>query len=154
MAGRLLHDLPSKGNFSASTNAGSISSTGLRFYVCDHDTSPPEDQIIKTDTKNILIRSLTLKKSKSDSKVKDKQRPGFEGKAKRPAEKTADERMTSKRTNTGSGSTFSSRKENSLTERDLQGLTVEKLRSLLKERNLPRTGKKEELVARLKQSLK
>ena len=30
----------------------------------------------------------------------------------------------------------------SLSEKDIQGCTVEKLRTMLKERNLPRTGKK------------
>jgi hypothetical protein len=36
----------------------------------------PEDQVIKTDPTNILIRSLTIKKSKSESKAKEKQKSG------------------------------------------------------------------------------
>lgn len=35
-----------------------------------------DEQVIKTDQKNILIRSLTLKKSKGDLKGKDKPKPG------------------------------------------------------------------------------
>jgi hypothetical protein len=35
-----------------------------------------EDQVIKTDPTNILIRSLTIKKSKGESKAKEKQKSG------------------------------------------------------------------------------
>ncbi|MCO5551135.1 hypothetical protein L7F22_004632 [Adiantum nelumboides] len=117
-----------------------------------------EDQVISTDPTNILIRSLTLKRSKGDLKGKQKQKPGADSnRRKRPAERAADDKITSKKVNTSSGLSSSNRKENgganSSTEKDFQGYTVEKLRSLLKEQNLPRTGKKEELIARLKQSL-
>uniref|UniRef100_A0A7N0U4G9 DET1- and DDB1-associated protein 1 domain-containing protein n=1 Tax=Kalanchoe fedtschenkoi TaxID=63787 RepID=A0A7N0U4G9_KALFE len=40
----------------------------LRVYVSDHDTAPPEEQLIRTNQTNILIRSLTLKKNKCDFK--------------------------------------------------------------------------------------
>lgn len=157
-AGHLLLDLPSRGYFSSSTASAALSApVGLRLYVCDHETSPPDEQIIKTDPTNILIRSLTIKKAKGDLKAKEKPKSGADSsKGKRPAERATDDKSLAKRANTGSG-TSSSRKEgggaSSLSEKDIQGCTVEKLRSMLKERNLPRTGKKEELIARLKQSM-
>jgi hypothetical protein len=83
----------------------------------------------------------------------------------RSAERPADERISIKRTNTGAAPSvrkgminhaalFSSHAfsmpvyftaesgSSSLLEKDIQSYTVEKLRSMLKERNLPRTGKK------------
>ncbi|KAL4192470.1 hypothetical protein AMTRI_Chr06g172160 [Amborella trichopoda] len=150
-ASKYLLDLPSRGLFSStiqSTNPGS-----MRVYICDHDTSPPEEQLIKTNQTNILIRSLTLKKQKGESKVKDTKGKGGtdNAKGKRSAERAVDSRTSVKRANVANGSS-SSRKEGSInySEREIQNLTVERLRYLLKERNLPTKGKKEELVARLK----
>ncbi|KAF3539921.1 hypothetical protein F2Q69_00025369 [Brassica cretica] len=42
----------------------------FRVYICEHDTSPPEGQQIRTNQQNILIRSLSLKKQKGDSSSK------------------------------------------------------------------------------------
>ncbi|XP_057857094.1 uncharacterized protein LOC131066365 isoform X4 [Cryptomeria japonica] len=67
-----LKALPSRGCFSAPFTPSNPD--GLRPYVCDHDTAPPEDQVIKTDSTNILIRSLTLKKGKTEPKPKDNKR--------------------------------------------------------------------------------
>lgn len=115
-----------------------------------------DNQFIQTDPTNILIRSLTLKKAKGDSKDKERIKSATDSnKGKRPAERVAEDKIVAKRVNMGSGAS-SSRKEGglgSLSDKDIQGYTVEKLRLLLKERNLPRTGKKEELIARLKQSI-
>ena len=36
----------------------------IRRYVCDHHSAPPAHQYITTDKTNILIRALTLKRSK------------------------------------------------------------------------------------------
>ncbi|KAL2482605.1 DET1- and DDB1-associated protein 1 [Forsythia ovata] len=44
---------------------------GMRVYICDHDASPPEDQLITTNQMNILIRSFMLKNQKSVSCSKD-----------------------------------------------------------------------------------
>jgi hypothetical protein len=110
--------------------------------------------LIKTDSTNILIRALTLgkKKGKTEQKAskesKGKVSTVEEGKGKRPAEKQAEEKQVSKRVNTGSGSTpegGSSR----LVEKDLQTLTVQKLKTMLKEKGLPLKGIKDELIARL-----
>ncbi|RID76901.1 hypothetical protein BRARA_B03851 [Brassica rapa] len=131
---KFLSDLPSRGFLSStvvSSNPGSF-----RVYICEHDTSPPEGQQIRTNQQNILIRSLSLKKQKGDSSSK-----------KRPANKALDNRSSAKRptnvsrlegSNSGTG------------EKDFQSLTVEKLRALLKEKGLPTKGRKDELIARLK----
>ncbi|XP_057857092.1 uncharacterized protein LOC131066365 isoform X2 [Cryptomeria japonica] len=140
-----LKALPSRGCFSAPFTPSNPD--GLRPYVCDHDTAPPEDQVIKTDSTNILIRSLTLKKGKTEPKPKDnKRKPVAENvKGKRPAEKPLDDKSSAKRPNSEGGSSR-------LSEKDLQSFTVEKLRSLLKEKGLPIKGKKDELITRLRSS--
>eukprot|EP00249_Psilotum_nudum_P011209 c23029_g1_i1 orf=198-692(+) len=153
-AGQFLTDLPSRGYFSSSAVLPS-SPGALRVYICDHDTSPPDEQLIKTDPTNILIRSLTLKKAKRDLTTKEKGKsPVDSAKGKRPADVIPDENL-SKKVNAGSGSA-NSRKDcgpNRLSDKDIQRCTVEKLRTLLKERGLPLKGKKEELIARLKRCL-
>lgn len=42
------------------------SSWVFRRYVCDHNSAPPAHQYITTDKTNILIRALTLKRSKDE----------------------------------------------------------------------------------------
>ncbi|ERN09965.1 hypothetical protein AMTR_s00013p00205570 [Amborella trichopoda] len=106
-ASKYLLDLPSRGLFSStiqSTNPGS-----MRVYICDHDTSPPEEQLIKTNQTNILIRSLTLKKQKGESKVKDTKGKGGtdNAKGKRSAERAVDSRTSVKRANVANGSSSS-----------------------------------------------
>ncbi|CAJ1943632.1 unnamed protein product [Sphenostylis stenocarpa] len=141
-ASSFLANLPSRGHFSStilSSNPG-----GIRAYVCDHDTTPPEGQHIKTNQQNILIRSLTLKKQRGDSSSKD----GSDGSRKRNAEKVM-ERSSAKKTN----NQINSRQEGSNSQtatRDFHNLTVERLRALLKAKGLSTKGKKEELITRLK----
>lgn len=152
MAGQYLADLPCRGFFSAPANPPS-NPDGLRVYICDHDTAPPEDQLIRTDPTNILIRSLTLKKAKAEPKMRDSKRKGVAEnvKGKRSAERLVDDKLTVKKSN---NATVSSQKEGGsscLPESDLQCCTVDKLRFLLKERGLPTKGKKDELIARLRQ---
>ncbi|KAK7330615.1 hypothetical protein VNO77_24813 [Canavalia gladiata] len=142
-ASPFLANLPSRGLFSStviSSNPG-----GMRVYVCDHDTSPPEGQHVKTNQQNILIRSLTLKKQRGDSSSKD----GSDGSRKRTAEKVLDGRASAKKTN----NQINSRQEGSNSQTsnmDFHSLTVERLRAHLKAKGLSTKGKKEELIARLK----
>ncbi|XP_040988772.1 uncharacterized protein LOC121236413 [Juglans microcarpa x Juglans regia] len=149
-ASKFLADLPSRGLFSSaviSSNPG-----GMRIYICDHDSSPPEDQQIKTSQRNILIRSLMLKKQKGDSSSKDvKGVNATESSRKRVAERAPDVRNSAKRAN----SQISSQQEGSnsrASNRDFQSFTVERLRALLKARSLSPKGKKDELIARLKEA--
>ncbi|KAH7858600.1 hypothetical protein Vadar_025793 [Vaccinium darrowii] len=151
-AAKYLADLPSRGLFTStllSSNPG-----GMRVYVCDHDTSPPDDQLIKTNQTNILIRSLTLKKQKAESSSKDvKGSTASEASRKRPGERALDGRASAKRaaTDTQVGSPQEGSKSR-VPEKDFRSLTVERLRALLKEKGLSPRGKKDELIARLRGS--
>uniref|UniRef100_A0ACD6AKY6 Uncharacterized protein n=1 Tax=Avena sativa TaxID=4498 RepID=A0ACD6AKY6_AVESA len=81
VAAKFLAGLPSRGNFSSSSISSSLG--GLRVYVCEHDTDPPEGQVIETDTTNILIRHLQLKKKESEAKDTGSRIPGESSKGKR-----------------------------------------------------------------------
>ncbi|BFG32321.1 hypothetical protein CerSpe_185950 [Prunus speciosa] len=148
---KFLQNLPSRGLLSStflSSNPG-----GMRVYVCVHDTSPPEDQHIQTNQQNILIRSLTLKKQKGDSSSKDVKGAGAaEGSRKRVAERVLDSRTSAKRAASQSSSRQEGSSSSQASSRDFQGLTVERLRALLKAKGLSLKGKKDELIARLKSS--
>lgn len=143
-ASKFLFNLPSRGLFSSTVSSSNLG--GMRVYVCDHDTAPPENQVIKTDQMNILIRSLTLKKQKGD--VAD-------GSRKRASDKAADGRASAKRAMTSSQNGAQQVGSSSrAVDRDFQGLTVERLRALLKEKGLSVKGKKDELIARLRSASK
>ncbi|KAF5201771.1 Sap domain [Thalictrum thalictroides] len=153
-ASKYLANLPSRGFFTSTSTTHLSNPGGMRVYICDHDTSAPEDQVVKTNPTNILIRSLEGKnKSESMAKhAKGKATPD-KAKGKRAAtERSTDGRVSTKRANTALNS-CSSRQEGSSSrksEKDFQGLTVEKLRAILKERGLSTKGKKDELIARLR----
>jgi len=150
-AAPFLSNLPSRGCFSQPATS---TSGQLTVYVCQHDTAPPEEQLIKTDSTNILIRALTLnKKGKVEPKSAAKDNKGKvpaveESKGKRPAERVSEDKPVAKRANTGSGSTAEGGSSR-LVEKDLQILTVQKLKAMLKEKGLPLKGIKDELIARL-----
>ncbi|XP_077229803.1 SAP domain-containing protein [Tasmannia lanceolata] len=148
-ASKYLTNLPSRGLFSSTVSSSNLG--GIRVYICEHDTSPPADQLIKTNQTNILIRSLMLNKQKADSSSKDIKVNGTtEGtKGKRSAERNVDGRASAKRANINGPSLRQDGSSNCPSE-EFQTLTVEKLRALLKERSLPTKGKKDELIARLK----
>ncbi|CAN8251773.1 unnamed protein product [Cochlearia groenlandica] len=171
-ASKLLSDLPCRGFMSSSTFVSSNPGS-LRVYICEHDTSPPEGQHIKTNQQNILIRSLLLKKQKGESSSKDTKGTGEDGPRKRAANKALDDRSLAKRAAISSkqgydlSDTMFQDSDNSFVlktmlffctegsssrtgERDFQSLTVEKLRALLKEKGLQTKGRKDELIARLK----
>jgi hypothetical protein len=148
-AAPFLRNLPSRGCF---TQPATSTSGQLTVYVCQHDTAPPEEQLIKTDSTNILIRALTLGKKKGKVETKaakdNKGKVVEETKGKRPAERVAEEKPVAKRANIGSGSAAEGGSSR-LQEKDLQVLTVQKLKAMLKERSLPQKGNKDELIARL-----
>lgn len=148
-AEKFLSDLPSRGFFSSSSpTIPSSTLGGMRVYICDHDTSPPENQLIKTDQMNILIRSLLLKKQNhradnAKSKVVQGESSGGGACRKRAAEKLV---ALGKRAATGDGEAETLR----MSGDSLQGLTVERLRMVLREKGLSVKGKKDELIARLR----
>ncbi|PSR89551.1 Nucleolin like, partial [Actinidia chinensis var. chinensis] len=95
-ASKYLAGLPSHGLFSSTVIASNPG--GMRVYICDHDTSPQDEQLIKTNQTNILIRSLMIKKQKGDSSSKDvKGTSPSEASRKRPAERALDGRASAKR---------------------------------------------------------
>ncbi|XVF08711.1 hypothetical protein REPUB_Repub07fG0027000 [Reevesia pubescens] len=139
-ASKFLSNLPSRGHLSSTV----ISSNLIILLSLVH----PENQHIKTNQQNILIRSLMLNNKKGDSSSKDV-KAAAEGPRKRAAERVMDSRASAKKVNTQS----SSRPEASSShaaEKDYHSLTVERLRALLKERGLSPKGKKDELITRLK----
>ncbi|KAI4329509.1 hypothetical protein MLD38_027890 [Melastoma candidum] len=147
-ASKLLTNLPSRGLFSSSTVVSS-NPGGMRVYVCEHETAPPEDQVIRTNQQNILIRSLMIKKQRGDSISKSgKGTTVAEGSRKRASERLSDA-ASAKRPNTQGGSQQEG-SHSHLSDKDLHTLTVERLRALLKEKGLSAKGKKDELIARLK----
>ncbi|CAI6009006.1 unnamed protein product [Closterium sp. NIES-65] len=212
----LLANLPSRGNFSA---AACTLSSSIPVYICDHDTSPPSDQIITTDPTNILLRALTMKKTRDAEAAKAAQdkgkktasgasgasasgtgaagisgsaaagtgaagaavaahdtrswQSGLQDKGKRPAtgDPGQDDTIGATRSggrpakrgpgvgSSGGGGGMEQDREAGRTlkgmtsERDVDGLTVERLRACLKEKGLSIRGRKEELVARLKLAL-
>ncbi|KAL8042579.1 hypothetical protein ABFX02_09G062100 [Erythranthe guttata] len=86
---KFLADLPSRGFFSSPVVSSNPEE--MPVYICDHDTSPPDDQLIKTNQTHILVRSLMLKNQKDDPGSKDaKVAPVNQVSRKRPAEKPLD----------------------------------------------------------------
>lgn len=50
-------------------------------YIAQHDTSPPEDQIVTTDPENILLRTLKVSQKRETGKAKaDKAKAADKGK--------------------------------------------------------------------------
>ncbi|GJN40050.1 hypothetical protein PR202_gb29216 [Eleusine coracana subsp. coracana] len=104
-AATALAGLPSRGNFTESNIASSTG--GLKIYLCLHDTAPPDGQVVKTDTNNILIRALQLSKQKSEAKDVSCKTPGESSRGKRNAARSLDAKNPSKRPNTGNSAGFS-----------------------------------------------
>ncbi|KAH6765583.1 SAP domain-containing protein [Perilla frutescens var. hirtella] len=139
-ASKFLSNLPSRGNFSSTVLSSNLG--GARVYICHRNTAPPDDQIIRTNQTNILIRSLMLMKQKGDLGSKDgKGAASSQGSRKRAAEKALDGKAAGKKA-------MSSTQHGS--SQELQSLTVEKLRALLRDKGLSATGRKDELIARLR----
>uniref|UniRef100_A0A1D1YYX9 Apurinic endonuclease-redox protein n=1 Tax=Anthurium amnicola TaxID=1678845 RepID=A0A1D1YYX9_9ARAE len=149
-AAQYLADLPSRGLFSSTVLSSNLG--GIRIYICDHDTSPPEEKQIKTNPTNILIRSLQLNKQRGDVKEGKAKAAAESNRGKRCAERTFDGRASAKRANVASGLASPRRDESKAvpSDKELQAFTVERLRALLKERGLSAKGKKDELILRLK----
>ncbi|THU52291.1 hypothetical protein C4D60_Mb10t02440 [Musa balbisiana] len=134
-ASKYLAGLPSRGLLSSAVPSSNLG--GIRVYVCDHETAPPDGQLIKTNTTNILIRALQINKQKSDLRDVTAKAATESSTGKRSAGRTSEGR-TPKKTKTSSGSTSSHQgnSSNGYSEKTLQMMTVERLRALLKERGL------------------
>ncbi|XP_066339948.1 protein LOWER TEMPERATURE 1-like isoform X2 [Miscanthus floridulus] len=178
-AGKFLAGLPWRGNFSSGSGSGSSNLGGFRVYVCEHSTDPPEGQVIKTDSTNILIRHLQLNKQRSEGKDADSRTPGENNRGKRTfvelpsswvlncllagwplwsfllhgsAARSLDVNNSAKRANLGTSSGSSACEEISgFSQHTLQSFTVERLRALLRQSGLSTKGKKDELITRLRE---
>eukprot|EP00245_Coleochaete_scutata_P002527 TRINITY_DN1338_c0_g1_i3.p1 TRINITY_DN1338_c0_g1~~TRINITY_DN1338_c0_g1_i3.p1 ORF type:complete len:153 (+),score=34.06 TRINITY_DN1338_c0_g1_i3:208-666(+) len=145
-----LSNLPSYGNLVRSATVQGH----LRTYIPYGDTDPPEDQVVKTDPTNILIRSLALK-NKEERRAKESRGGSETGKGKRVAESTPEQRPAAKRLDVRSADTTDGGAQSfaSVRAEDLNNMTVDKLKLFLKSKGLPVKGKKEELLARAKRAL-
>ncbi|TQD70841.1 hypothetical protein C1H46_043623 [Malus baccata] len=165
----LLQNLPSRGLFSStvlSSNPNFFRAECEFMYVpmtphpqfiplltLQLDLVYPDGQLIQTNQQNILIRSLTLKKQKGDSSSKDAKSAGAaESSKKRPAERVLDSKASAKKATSQTSSRQEGSSSQASSSRDFQGLTVERLRALLKAKGLSTKGKKDELIARLRSS--
>lgn len=150
-AAKFLAGMPSRGNFSSSSVSSNLG--GFRVYVCEHSTEPPEGQVIKTDSTNILIRHLQLKQ-KGEAKDADSRTPGENTRGKRSAARSLDVNNSAKRANLGTNSGSSAYEEtiSGFSQHTLQSFTVERLRALLRQGGLSTKGKKDELITRLRES--
>ncbi|GLT75262.1 hypothetical protein SLA2020_469980 [Shorea laevis] len=144
-ASKFLANLPSRGLFSSTVLSSNLG--GMRVYICEHNTSPPEDQKIETNQQNILIRSLLLNGKKGDSSSKDV-KLASEDHRKRTVERAMDTRASAKKAKTNISQPEGS--NGCAGEIYLRTLTVDRLRALLKEKGLSPKGKKDELIQRLK----
>ncbi|XVE54498.1 hypothetical protein DITRI_Ditri03aG0086500 [Diplodiscus trichospermus] len=97
-ASKFLSNLPSRGHLSPSSTVNSSNLGGMRVYICEHNTAPPESQHIKTNQQNILIRSLMLNNKKRDSSSKDV-KAAAEGSRKRTTERVLDSGASAKKAN-------------------------------------------------------
>ncbi|GAA0172918.1 hypothetical protein LIER_41423 [Lithospermum erythrorhizon] len=140
-AATFLSNLPSRGLFSTTTPSSTLGCT--RVYICDHDTSPPQNQLIKTDQMNILIRSLLIKKHGCHVDTNNTRKRCHVDTTKSTSG-SSDAKSAIKRVATGSVGSGS--------VDCLLGLTVERLRMMLREKGLSVKGKKDELIARLRTS--
>ncbi|XP_008677232.1 uncharacterized isoform X1 [Zea mays] len=158
-AAKFLAGLPSRGNFSSGSAPSNLG--GFRVYVCEHSTDPPEGQVIKTDSTNILIRHLQLNKQKTEGKDVDSRTVGENNRGKskfsfyvtRSAARSLDVNNSAKKANLGTSSGSSAYEEISgFSQHTLQSFTVERLRALLRQSGRSTKGKKDELIARLRES--
>lgn len=136
-----LEGLPVRGNL---TEGAVCLSKRVPTYVCDHDTSAPAHQVITTDTTNILIRSLRIKRGKEEGSKQDRA-----GNGKRTADSPLDNLARPQKRAAGKGKEEEP-KGQKMSEKELEALTVDKLKALLKEKGCTVKGKKEELLARVK----
>ncbi|KAG2561920.1 hypothetical protein PVAP13_8KG216604 [Panicum virgatum] len=150
-AGKFLAGMPLRGNFSS---ASILKITiFILILACKISLLFLEGQIIQTDSTNILIRHLQLNKQKNEVKDSGSRTPGETTRGKRSAARSLDVNNSAKRANLGTSSRSSVYETISrFSQHTLQSFTVERLRALLRQSDLSTKGKKDELIARLRES--
>ncbi|XP_047313381.1 uncharacterized protein LOC124916675 [Impatiens glandulifera] len=149
-ASKYLAELPSRGLFSSTLMSSNMG--GMRVYICDHDTSPPEGQLIKTNQTNILSRTLRLNKRKFGQSKDVKGTTSNEDSRKRLRERVESYygRTSNKDMKNAQNSSCEGGLKTRVLDKDLHNLTMERLRALLSENGLSPRGRKDELIARLR----
>ena len=126
-------------------------------YIADHDTAPPESQIVKTDPSSLLIRSLQIRKAREEGSKKAK-RPFATDKGKRPAnEIPAQDQNTAKQVKqnsknvgeAGPSSSVPAPSRGYFTKLGLQAKTIKDLQAILRNWSLTTSGRKEDLIQRI-----
>jgi septal ring-binding cell division protein DamX len=136
-------------------------------YIAAHNTSPPPNQIVKTDPTSLLIKSLQSRKAKEEPKKKKPAARQPADKGKRPAEATADEEGSkpakkgpaasidasgagpSNASAQAAGPSMLPPSETEYTIELLSKRTIKDLQAILKAWSLPISGKKDELCRRI-----
>lgn len=132
-----------------------------KVYLAEHDTSPPENQVIKSDPTGHLLRILTSRKAREDVKKRPQKSGG--DRSKRPADTTEVSRDAKRIAGNGedSGPSDAAAVRNidppqpsqaSYTRTDLHLKTLKDLQSILRSWRLPVSGRKEELIGRILRS--
>lgn len=142
-----------------SLQPGAAFSSAPALYIADHDTAPPEGQVIKTDPSSLLIASMQPRKAKDDAKKKaaarsaaDKgKRPAADAEGQQPSKRPATDGAGPSNTQdaSGSGASVVPRAQAAFTRPQLAKKTIKDLQTILRAWGLPVGGRKDELVDRV-----
>lgn len=152
-----LSDLPSRGTL-INMGSGSLRLGMPAQYVCDHDTAPPEDQIIGTSAtvrlRRILQRGIKRKLGHvgmdDGDQTQEKKRSFNEFCYGSPDMEEIIKRARLSCIAVGSGPPAQSKPVTSIfTTNQLQKLTKKEIQALLRTRQLPVSGNKNELISRV-----
>eukprot|EP01112_Ceratiomyxa_fruticulosa_P005164 TRINITY_DN1576_c0_g1_i1.p1 TRINITY_DN1576_c0_g1~~TRINITY_DN1576_c0_g1_i1.p1 ORF type:complete len:175 (+),score=46.81 TRINITY_DN1576_c0_g1_i1:93-617(+) len=165
-----LEGLPSTGSFTNYTTPSPLLYQNIPKYISFYSSSKEEPQVVKVDETNMIIRHLMKKKNQTNTPSSSSSSLPFSSsttqddkkdKGKRPAEPfpKEDEFKKAKVTSTPSShtptptsTTASSTPKPHINVNALAGMSKIDLSNLCKARNLPNTGNKDQLIARLKQA--
>lgn len=144
---------------------GSAFQASPELYIAHHDTAPPKHQVILSDHTGHLLRMLTSRKAKEDSRKRPQKSSANSNRRKRTTEQNDAPRESKKSavgtsndeagpSNTNSDERYRASASASnyvFTRVELHGRTLKDLQNILRAERLPVSGRKEELVTRILQ---
>eukprot|EP00873_Tetraselmis_striata_P035920 jgi/Tetstr1/456184/TSEL_042952.t1 len=151
MSESLLDDLPCRGNF-VKPVSGACFGSPPPVYICDHDTAPPEGQVVTQDHTNVVIRALQLKDGGRAGKGKGKEAadPGNKGKR---ASHAGGSNPAGKRPCLGAGASGSRQPRSSprrtYSSRELQAMSLKDLAALLGEYGEAPKARKSDVIKQI-----